>query len=346
MTQVNNKSPASTRGPSPVKPKPSFSNIGINISLPSKKKILEFITASVAKHLSADPNKSIKINLNHVTRGKTGNARSLTDLTKQLSQEVKGFSGDDMDLEEEFYSAMVAPKDIENVSKLSNKNEYGDYVQDLKEIAEEDYNCTTWQQGSIDKGFTHFYPTGRDTNDITQRVYINAKADDAPYVLEQILHKLEDLPGVIGVKIAGPDEAANRIDNIVVYCNDKGQQEFLDFMKEYQSEKSGEFNDGELPDLSMLNKEDELIGVYTGAEPEDGKSFNQVRSEAMVTISKRIAKYDGLSAKKKEIVKSKLKDTGKYDDSETITDTQVHSQIITSTLSQAGIDPKEWSKNR
>ena len=97
--------------------------------------------------------------------------------------------------------------------------------------------------------------------------------------------------------------------------------------------------------LGMLNKQDELIGVYTGAEPKSGGSFNQVRSEAMVTVSKRIAKYDGLSDTEKEMMKSKLKDTGKYNSSETITDTQVHSQIITSTLSEFGIDPEDWSKN-
>ena len=251
MTQVN-KSPASTRGPSPVKSKSLFSNIGIKISLPSKKKILKLITAKLVTFLNGDPNKSININLKNVNRGKTDKVRSLTDLTKQLSQEIESFGGDDMDLEEQFYDAMVNPKDIEKVSKVSDKNTYVENVQALKEIAKEDCSCETFQQDSIDKGFTHFYPKGRSGHDTTQRVYINAKADDAPYVLQEILHKLEDLPGVIGVKIAGPDEAANRIDNIVVYCDDKGQEEFLDFMKEYQSKKSDKFNDGELPDLRYV----------------------------------------------------------------------------------------------
>ena len=106
-----------------------------------RKKILKLITAKLVTFLNGDPNKSININLKNVNRGKTDKVRSLTDLTKQLSQEIESFGGDDMDLEEQFYDAMVNPKDIEKVSKVSDKNTYVENVQALKEIAKEDCSC-------------------------------------------------------------------------------------------------------------------------------------------------------------------------------------------------------------
>jgi hypothetical protein len=78
------------------------------------------------------------------------------------------------------------------------------------------------QQGGIENGFSHFYR--KEGGDVTQRIYLNVKADEAPAVMQRLLNEVlkkpDKFPGVVGGKISGARAVADRPDGIVLYLKD------------------------------------------------------------------------------------------------------------------------------
>jgi pSer/pThr/pTyr-binding forkhead associated (FHA) protein len=131
-------------------------------------------------------------------------------------------------------------------------------------------------------GFFHFRRMGADVNLVTERVYINARADHAPELMSAMVREVVDspaeFPGVYAAKISSHRSVGNRPDNIVLYANDDAAaKKVIDWLAQYRERN---------PDAFMWSTpamtEQVMEGVSRGAEPQvRGESFGTVRAKTI-----------------------------------------------------------------
>jgi pSer/pThr/pTyr-binding forkhead associated (FHA) protein len=130
-------------------------------------------------------------------------------------------------------------------------------------------------------GFVHFHRDYADPNSVSQRVYVNARADSAPALMHAFVHEVVDdprrFPGIFEAKITGPHGAGRRSDNIVIYTDgEAANQHVISWLKKYQSK-----HDAFMWSVPPMT-EQVMEGVATGAEPlVADRSFGGLRSEAI-----------------------------------------------------------------
>ena len=146
-------------------------------------------------------------------------------------------------------------------------------------------------QGNPNTGFFRFERQGVNINDlakagaIQERVYLNVKADKAPevmrFVVNEIVDKAADFPGVFMSKLAGPGAVSGRAESIVIYMQDQAAAEkVLARIQSYQTQNPAQFM-GSSPRMT----EPVAPGVSVGSEPLGSRgavSFGQVRSDAIL----------------------------------------------------------------
>lgn len=131
--------------------------------------------------------------------------------------------------------------------------------------------------------FYRFQRAGFDPTKVTQRIYLNVTADQAPDVMELVIRNIVDDPAIPGVemaKLSGPGAVSGRADAIVIYLRDADAVEkALARIRTFQGTNAQAFQAGG-PALT----EEVMPGVSVAEEPapmHGGASFGQVRSQAV-----------------------------------------------------------------
>jgi hypothetical protein len=144
-----------------------------------------------------------------------------------------------------------------------------------------------YQQGDPETGFLQFRnerlvlePNRRE---IVERIYLSVRADVAPEVMRFVTREFvsnAQTTGISGAKLAGPGEAGQRRDTIVIYSEDFAYtQRALERLLEYQRTHPDHFEDFPMPMTQPVSR-----GISIGSDPASGserESFGSVRAEAI-----------------------------------------------------------------
>ena len=183
-------------------------------------------------------------------------------------------------------------------------------------------------------GFVHFQRSKEHRGKTTGRIYIRADANHVDEVMEHVVKRVVDdparFPQVNSAKVAGPQQAGRRRDNIVIYTGSpEARQRVLDEIAAYQKRNPGHFVDTTPP---MTRRE--MPGVATGDEPikrypGEVVSFGSVRADAIhaaVTRLKAFEKAEGLRFPEK-------------------TYEGLYKRFLDDELRKRGVDPLDPSRN-
>ncbi|MDP7037832.1 MAG: T3SS effector HopA1 family protein, partial [Myxococcota bacterium] len=195
--------------------------------------------------------------------------------------------------------ASARPSDaISNVQSGFLASEYNGISQALAAAKNGDVDVAR-----LHSTFFRFERANWQPETIRERVYINARADHAPEVMDFVVKEIIDnpgkFPGVEMAKISGAAAVSGRSENIVIYTSgDEATTRVLDAIASYTESKPNHF----MKSTPMLT-DGKALGVATGAEPSGdlgGRySFGSLRAEA---ISKALAEAKHRGASEAEFI--------------------------------------------
>ncbi|MEM9061616.1 MAG: T3SS effector HopA1 family protein [Pseudomonadota bacterium] len=111
-----------------------------------------------------------------------------------------------------------------------------------------------------------FFHYRRRTIPTTKRVYLNLRPEGRGEAFRRILAKIWTLHGLDTAKVSGPG-AADRVDTVVIYCQDQGSQEsVVGELTDFNRENRGLFR---APLPKLVRPVDGLVGIGCASEPPD-----------------------------------------------------------------------------
>lgn len=224
--------------------------------------------------------------------------------------EATGLSTDDA-IYEEFYSTDGPGrfKDEKDPTFISLKQNYDaqigqldGWVSNMQSWLEKNHNILGmipsnemrkkgWMYLKGNGGFDHGKPIGR--------AYLNVKPESSPQVFAQLFEKLRT-SGInfeMKLPLSGSVQDFNRVDQIVIYFNDKGEKELLQALKESHTEHSGSFEKPTPRFTSSIQDDNghEMSGIAFGEQPINShESFGDVRAKILASLYNQ-ARAEGMS---------------------------------------------------
>ncbi|WP_433202564.1 T3SS effector HopA1 family protein [Nocardia sp. CA-107356] len=166
----------------------------------------------------------------------------------------------------------------------------------------------------LDVDFLRYHRPDADPDAVSYRVYVNARADEAPALMDGIVREIvdrpDDFPGIYMAKVGGPYRLST--DGLVIYVNElPDAYRVADWLKDYQGRNPDAF----LWDVPAMTHQ-VMEGVGIGAStPDHSASFGELRSKAIFEAVQSTRAGGGDFAAFREAVLARLREAGVNPDS-------------------------------